>query len=109
MKSRKQLSTPELTNEVISQLSRRFSPKALAIKMSIEKLIEKEYLERDAKDRKLLRYLVGPAIAKLHNVSLLTRVLFCRHNVVVHRFKISGDTQESGRAFARPAMLLVHD
>lgn len=59
MKSRKELPTPELTNEVIAQLSRRFTPKPAGIKLSIEKLIEKEYLERDSKDRKLLRYLVS--------------------------------------------------
>lgn len=70
MKSRKQLNTVELTNEVVSQLSRRFSPKAVAIKLSIEKLIEKEYLERDAKDRKMLRYLV----------SLSFRRQYCAYN-----------------------------
>lgn len=57
MKDRKTLVHSELVNEVVRQLSSRFAPKPNMIKRSIEKLIEKEYLERDENDRRKLRYL----------------------------------------------------
>ncbi|KAK4051822.1 hypothetical protein OIV83_002527 [Microbotryomycetes sp. JL201] len=57
MKDRKTLQHQELVNEVIRQLSHRFQPRPSMIKQSIERLIEKEYLERDEDDRRKLRYL----------------------------------------------------
>ncbi|GAA5852604.1 hypothetical protein JCM8547_002559 [Rhodosporidiobolus lusitaniae] len=57
MKNRKELIHQELVNEVITQLAHRFQPSPQMIKKSIERLIEKEYLERDENDRKRLRYM----------------------------------------------------
>ncbi|GAA6008585.1 hypothetical protein JCM10207_007167 [Rhodosporidiobolus poonsookiae] len=57
MKDRKQLLHLELVNEVIRQLSHRFQPTPQMVKKSIERLIEKEYLERDEDDRKRLKYM----------------------------------------------------
>ena len=48
MKARKQLAFQELTAETIRQLSHIFQPAIQQIKRSIEELIEREYLERDA-------------------------------------------------------------
>ncbi|GJN87607.1 hypothetical protein Rhopal_000562-T1 [Rhodotorula paludigena] len=56
MKDRKQLAHIDLVNEVIRQLSHRFQPTPQMVKKSIERLIEKEYLERDDADRKKLKY-----------------------------------------------------
>ncbi|KAI8450296.1 cullin-4A [Phakopsora pachyrhizi] len=61
MKTRKRLNYLELNNEVLSQLSKRFRPSSNVIKTSIEKLIEKEFLIRDAEDRKVIIYLVSPS------------------------------------------------
>lgn len=58
MKNRKQLIHQELITEVIKQLAHRFQPSPQMIKRSIERLIEKEYLERDEDDRKKLKYMV---------------------------------------------------
>ena len=43
--------------EVSRQLSARFVPDPQSVKKRIESLIEREYLERDEKDRKLYQYL----------------------------------------------------
>lgn len=59
MKDRKQLQHGDLVNEVVRQLSHRFQPKPTMIKKAIERMIEKEYLERDENDRRSLRYLVS--------------------------------------------------
>lgn len=59
MKTRQKLSYTELNHEVINQLAKRFKPTQTVIKTSIEKLIEKEYLARDANDRRVLIYLVS--------------------------------------------------
>ncbi|GAA5835767.1 hypothetical protein JCM11251_007420 [Rhodosporidiobolus azoricus] len=56
MKNVKQSTHADLVNGVIAQLSSRFQPSPQMIKKSIERLIEKEYLERDEQDRKKLRY-----------------------------------------------------
>ena len=74
MKNRKQLHHGELVNEVTLQLSRRFMPKVTMIKLAMERLIEKEYLERDEKDRTLLRYLVSHFV-KLHLLLTSSRAL----------------------------------
>lgn len=66
MKSRKLLPHSELVAEAVNQLRRRFTPKPVSIKLAIDKLIEKEYLERDEQDKKMLKYLVrvGPMLAR---------------------------------------------
>jgi hypothetical protein len=58
MKSRKQLSYEGLIAEVIKEISRigHFNPEVKLIKLMIEALIEREYLERDEKDSRLLHY-----------------------------------------------------
>ncbi|KAI9357043.1 Cullin [Zopfochytrium polystomum] len=56
MKSRKTMDHNNLVAEVISQLT-RFSPSPAMVKKRIESLIEREYLERDANERKMYRYL----------------------------------------------------
>lgn len=56
MKSRKTLQHNNLVSEVIEQLKARFSPTPPVIKKRIEALIEREYLTRDATDRKLYKY-----------------------------------------------------
>jgi cullin 3 len=43
--------------EVTRQLQSRFIANPAVIKKRIESLIEREFLERDAEDRKLYRYL----------------------------------------------------
>lgn len=57
MKSRKVLDHNSVITEVTKQLSGRFLPNPAVIKKRIESLIEREFLERDAEDRKLYRYL----------------------------------------------------
>lgn len=58
MKDRKVLQHLDLVNEVIRQLSHRFQPSPQMVKKAVERLIEKEYLERDEVDRKKLKYMV---------------------------------------------------
>ena len=48
---------PCVCAQVTRQLSSRFLPNPTVIKKRIESLIEREFLERDAADRKLYRYL----------------------------------------------------
>lgn len=57
MKARKTMEHNQLIAEVTQQLSSRFMPAPLVIKKRIESLIEREYLERSKKDRKLYNYL----------------------------------------------------
>ena len=68
MKSRKRLPHAELVAEAVNQLRRRFTPKPVSIKLAIDKLIEKEYLERDEQDKKVLKYLVRPGAMLLHYI-----------------------------------------
>jgi len=56
MKSRKQLPHSDLIQELIHQLSHRFTPPTNFIKKRIESLIEREYLERDGDNRKVYNY-----------------------------------------------------
>lgn len=56
MKARKKERHTELVNEVIKQVS-LFKPQPQMIKQSIERLIEKEYLERDDNDRQVYIYI----------------------------------------------------
>lgn len=57
MKARKLLDHNVLILEVINQLKSRFSPTPSAIKARIESLIEREFLERSAENRRVYRYL----------------------------------------------------
>lgn len=57
MKSRKQLEHNQLVMEVTRHLTSRFQPSPTLIKQRIEKLIEREYLERSQNDRRVYNYL----------------------------------------------------
>jgi len=57
MKARKTMEHSSLIAEVTQQLSSRFMPSPLVTKKRIESLIEREYLERSKKDRKVYNYL----------------------------------------------------
>jgi cullin 3 len=57
MKSRRVLPHNDVVTEVTRQLASRFNPSPAVIKKRIESLIEREYLERDATDRTLYRYM----------------------------------------------------
>jgi len=57
MKARKTMEHSQLIAEVTQQLSSRFMPSPLITKKRIESLIEREYLERSKKDRKVYNYL----------------------------------------------------
>lgn len=57
MKSRKEMVHALLIAEVVSQLSHRFHPSPPIIKRRIECLIERDYLQRSATDRKTYVYL----------------------------------------------------
>ncbi len=57
MKARRVLDHNSIVAEVTRQLSARFLPNPTVIKKRIESLIEREFLERDATDRRLYRYL----------------------------------------------------
>lgn len=56
MKSRKAMQHQQLVLEVVSQLSRMFKPDFKLIKKRIEDLIAREYLERDAANPQLFKY-----------------------------------------------------
>ncbi|PWA94803.1 Cullin [Artemisia annua] len=57
MKARKVLDHNNIISEVAKQLQPRFLANPSEIKKRIESLIEREFLERDASDRKLYKYL----------------------------------------------------
>mmetsp|Transcript_33204 Transcript_33204/g.72436 ORF Transcript_33204/g.72436 Transcript_33204/m.72436 type:complete len:778 (+) Transcript_33204:129-2462(+) len=57
MKSRKTLEHNQLILEVTKHLTSRFVPSPTLIKQRIEKLIEREYLERSQQDRRVYNYL----------------------------------------------------
>jgi len=57
MKARKSLDHNALVAEVTRQLSVRFTPTPTSIKKRIESLMDREYLERDGKDRRLYVYM----------------------------------------------------
>jgi len=57
MKSRKTLEHNQLMMEVTRHLTSRFQPSPTLIKQRIEKLIEREYLERSQQDRRVYNYL----------------------------------------------------
>ncbi|XP_068140665.1 cullin-3-A isoform X1 [Drosophila tropicalis] len=57
MKARKRMAHNLLVSDVTSQLKSRFLPSPVFIKKRIEGLIEREYLQRSAEDRKVYNYL----------------------------------------------------
>lgn len=57
MKTRKQMQHSQLIAEVTRQMSSRFTPTPQLIKLRIESLIEREYLQRSASDRRVYNYL----------------------------------------------------
>lgn len=57
MKMRKRAEHRALVNEVVEQLHNRFPASGVFIKKRIENLIDREYLERDEKDRNTYNYL----------------------------------------------------
>ena len=59
MKSRRTMPHKDLSNECFTQLiaSNLFEPSTKQIKREIEDLIEKDYLERDEVNQKMLKYL----------------------------------------------------
>ncbi|KAI9592750.1 Cullin [Syncephalis fuscata] len=56
MKSRRELSHLDLISETIQLATARFNPEVGMIKRCIEQLIDKQFIERDLKDRDLYRY-----------------------------------------------------
>ena len=56
MKTRKSLAYNDLVIEVVSQLKQKFIPEPKMIKMRIEGLIEKDYIERDKENAQVFRY-----------------------------------------------------
>ena len=57
MKARKSATYNQLVAEVTRLLAPRFPPKPQTIKKQIESLVERAYLERSEKNRKMLSYL----------------------------------------------------
>jgi hypothetical protein len=58
MKSRGSIANTELQELVIAQLASRFRPQSKDIKLSVEGLLEREYLSRDTDDQETLVYVV---------------------------------------------------
>lgn len=56
MKARKSMDHPNLVAEVTKQLSARFKPSPVDIKKRIEDLLERDYIERDATDKRIYTY-----------------------------------------------------
>lgn len=57
MKTRRKLEHNALVAETTKILSQKFNPDPIMIKKRIESLIEREYMERDADDRKVYKYI----------------------------------------------------
>lgn len=57
MKTRKQMQHNQLIAEVTRQMTGRFTPPLQLIKLRIESLIEREYLQRSVTDRRMYNYL----------------------------------------------------
>ena len=57
MKARKTMKNQALVDEVISQISQRFTPKVPDIKKAIDTLLEKEYIERVEGTRDTFAYM----------------------------------------------------
>ena len=57
MKARKKVEHNDLISQVLEQLGSKFKPSVIVVKKRIEALIEREYLERDLKERSFYNYL----------------------------------------------------
>ena len=57
MKARKSLAYNDLFQEVLQQCQRIFTPDGAAVNTAMNSLIDKDFLERDAENRKIIRYL----------------------------------------------------
>jgi cullin 3 len=57
MKSRRRLDYNSLISETTKILAAKFIPDVASIKLRIEGLIEREYIERDKEDRRYFKYL----------------------------------------------------
>uniref|UniRef100_A0AAV1TSZ1 Cullin family profile domain-containing protein n=1 Tax=Peronospora matthiolae TaxID=2874970 RepID=A0AAV1TSZ1_9STRA len=57
MKTRKQMPHNQLIAEVTRQMTNRFTPSPQLIKLRVESLIEREYLQRSTTDRRMYNYL----------------------------------------------------
>ena len=57
MKARRLLDYNTIITEVTAHMKGRFVPVAVDIKKRLESLIERDFLERDANDRTLYRYM----------------------------------------------------
>ena len=57
MKSRRRLDYNTLITDATKILAAKFQPDVQSIKLRIEHLIEREYIERDKDDRKFFNYL----------------------------------------------------
>uniref|UniRef100_A0AC35TKK3 Cullin_Nedd8 domain-containing protein n=1 Tax=Rhabditophanes sp. KR3021 TaxID=114890 RepID=A0AC35TKK3_9BILA len=57
MKTRKEMRHQQLVSDVVGVVKKRFKPEISHIKRSIDVLIEKGYIKRDANERDLYQYL----------------------------------------------------
>lgn len=57
MKTRRRIEHNALLTETTKILSQKFNPDPVMIKKRIESLIDREYLERDADDRRFYKYI----------------------------------------------------
>uniref|UniRef100_A0AC35TI32 Cullin_Nedd8 domain-containing protein n=1 Tax=Rhabditophanes sp. KR3021 TaxID=114890 RepID=A0AC35TI32_9BILA len=57
MKARKEMRHQQLVSDVVGVVKERFKPEISHIKRSIDALIEKDYIKRDANERDLYQYL----------------------------------------------------
>ncbi|KAJ8515287.1 hypothetical protein ONZ45_g7267 [Pleurotus djamor] len=57
MKANKEMKLEKIVQETVDSLQRHFIPDVPSIKRQIESLVDREYLCRDAQDKKLFRYL----------------------------------------------------
>lgn len=56
MKARRRLDFPNLVSEAIKLLSQKFTPDSNQVKLRIESLIERGYIEREESDKRVLIY-----------------------------------------------------
>uniref|UniRef100_A0AC35TTA6 Cullin_Nedd8 domain-containing protein n=1 Tax=Rhabditophanes sp. KR3021 TaxID=114890 RepID=A0AC35TTA6_9BILA len=57
MKTRKEMRHQQLVSDVVGVVKKRFKPEISHVKRSIDVLIEKDYIKRDANERDLYQYI----------------------------------------------------